>query len=422
MATLLAVSHLALIFFLAWRCWKNETSLRRFFWPALVLKMLAGVCLGLVYLYYYTTADTFAYFEDASKLAALARTDVRAWLDVCFFNRVPDAVQLSFYQPRALFLTKITSVFSLVTADGYWIIGAYFSAFSFAGAWYLVKTIERHASRASLAAVIAFLFLPSVVFWTSGLLKESLSVAALYYLAGVFLRIWGGQKQRVTGVLMAVLSLWVLWNLKYYYAAVFVPVALATVLYRLLFRKLALDGFAETAAWFACLVVPLIAIMFLHPNFYPGRLMHVILMNNAAYNALSDPDGVVHFHDLRPTVTSLVENAPWALFSGLFRPLLWEVSGLMPWLAAAENTAVIILFLLSLQGLKKYGTSRWRLLILALAVYVTLLCILLTFSAPNFGTLSRYRSGYFSFFVFLVLCENPLLAYLQTSRHRLGSK
>lgn len=422
MGALLSVAHLTVIFLAARGCWKHETSLRRFFWPALILRILAGICLGLVYLYYYETADTFAYFQDASKLAALARTDFHAWLDACFFSRVPEDLHLNFYQPRALFLTKITSVFNLLTIDQYWIIGAYFSAFSFAGAWYLVKTIERYVNPATLAAVIAFLFLPSVVFWTSGLLKESLAVAALYYLVAFFLRICAGRKPLVPGVLIAALSLWVLWNLKYYYAAIFLPVALATLLYRFLFSKMGLRPVAEIAAWLGCLVVPAIAIMFLHPNFYPDRLMHVILTNNAAYNALSHPDGVVHFHNLRPDAMSLIENAPCALFSGLFRPLLWEASGLLPMLASAENTIVMILLFFALAGLRRHTGSQWRLLIVALTAYVVFLCILLTLSAPNFGTMSRYRSGYFSFFVFLVLCRNPLLRYMQTSGRRLGSQ
>lgn len=416
MVVLSYVFHLSLILFVAWRCWKNETTLRKVFWPALTLRMAAGVCLGLLYIYYYSTADTFAYFDDASKLAGLARTDFGAWIDAVFAARVPDSIHLTLYQPRALFLTRITSVFSLVTGDQYWIIGAYFSAFSFAGAWYLVKTIARYIPSATPAAIVAFLFLPSVVFWTSGVLKESLAVAALYYLAAFFLRLWSGEKPNVARLSLAALSLWLLWNLKYYYAAIFIPVLLATVLYRLLFSGMRLRAVAEAVAWVACLVIPAIAITFLHPNFHADRLMHVIVMNNAAYNAMSDPNGVVHFHNLRPVAASLMENAPWALFSGLFRPLPWEAGDVMPLLAALENTAVIILFVFALPQLKKYVSSEWRLLILALTVYVIVLCVLLTFSAPNFGTMSRYRVGYFSFFVFILL--SGVTIPLRQSWHR----
>jgi hypothetical protein len=164
------------------------------------------------------------------------------------------------------------------------------------------------------------------------------------------------------------------------------------------------------------------AITFLHPNFYPHRIFEVILANNAAYNALSDPGGVVHFHNLRPSILSFVENAPWALFSGLFRPLFGENFTLMPLLASIENTVVLALFILSLSKLGRYAGAPNTQHILAAASYVALLCILLTFSAPNFGTLSRYRSGYFSFFVFIVLSANPLMRYVQRTVRWLDSE
>ncbi len=410
-----AALHVTLIFFLARWFWRAETDLKIFFWPAFGLKLFAGVCLGLLYTYYYRTADTFAYFDDGSKLAALALKNFSAWCNVLFFDEVPDSLHLTFYQPRAFFLTKISSVFNVITGNNYWITGAYFSAICFAGAWCLVKTIHRHIPGETLPAILAFLFFPSAVFWTSGLLKESLAVAGLYYLAAFFLKIWFLRRMRPADFFIAAASLWVFWNLKYYYAAVFIPVVCATLVYRFAISRRVSSAVVEGIVWTALLIVPVVAIMFLHPNFYPHRLFNVILMNNAAYNALSDPAGVIHFHNLQPTASSLAENAPWALFSGLFRPLILEVSEPLSILASVENTLVLVLFLAAVFQFKKYLSSSHRLLILALAVYVVFLCILLTFSAPNFGTLSRYRSGYYSFFVFIILCGNPLLRYVQRS-------
>ncbi|HEX8040778.1 MAG TPA: hypothetical protein VF490_16585, partial [Chryseosolibacter sp.] len=415
MTILLPAFHAALLLFLAWRYRKAETGLRIFFWPAFGFKVFSAVCVGLLYTFYYHTADTFAYFDDGSKLAGLALSDFSAWCDVLLSDKIPDSLHLNFNQPRALFLVKITSVFNILTANNYWIISAYYAAISFSGAWCLVKTIQRHIPAATLPAVLAFLFFPSVVFWTSGLLKESLAVGALYYLAAIFLKVWFRERLRFADPLLAVAALWIFWNLKYYYAAVFIPVVVATLAYRFLVSRRISSATVEASIWIVLLAVPLASVMFLHPNFYPHRLFSVILANNAAYNALSDPGGVVHFHNLQPTALSLAANAPWALFSGLFRPLLAEASEPVSILASIENTAVLVLFGGAVWRIKKYGSSPHRLLILAAAVYVIALCILLTFSAPNFGTLSRYRSGYYSFFVFLLLCDNPFFRSVQRS-------
>jgi hypothetical protein len=421
MVILLTSFHIALIVALAWGIWKKQTSLKKFFWPALSVKLIAGICLGLLYTYYYSVADTFDYFRDASKLASLAMKDFSSYLDLLFFNTHLESLQLVFDQPRAVFLTKITSVFSILTNNNYWIIGAYLSLISFWGAWYLVQAINRYIPSVGFAAVVAFLFLPSAVFWSSGLLKESLALAGLFYLSAIFLRIWFSEKPSVPEWLLAAVSLLVLWQLKYYYAAVFLPVICTSVLYKFLIRKRFQSSIPEVAVWLGILILPLVLISFLHPNFYPHRLLDVILTNHAAYREFSAPEDLVHFHNLRPTPLSLLKNAPWALFSGLFRPLVWETSAVIQIPPGIENTFVLLLFLAASVRFKKYFTSPHRVLILTLTVYVVMLCIFITFSAPNFGTLSRYRSGYFSFFVFIILCSNPLVQYLERSFPRLVS-
>jgi hypothetical protein len=127
----------------------------------------------------------------------------------------------------------------------------------------------------------------------------------------------------------------------------------------------------------------------------------------------------VEFRNLRPAALSILENAPWALFSGLFRPMFWEVSSIIKVLPALENTLLLVAVIAALTGVKAYGRLSHRLLLLSVVVYVIVLCVFLTLSAPNLGTLSRYRTGYISFFTFIVLCNNPALVYVERSLSRL---
>lgn len=421
MAYMLAIVHILLIFLVAFYIAKKETVLKKVFWLALVLKLVAGICLGLLYTYYYSVSDTFVYFNDAVKIAALARDDFPAYVDVLFSNEL-HALSLTFDEPRALFLTKITSVFSLLTGNNYWLISLYYSFIAFCASWILVKTLQRHIPTVTWAAVVAFLFLPSVVFWTSGLLKESLAVASLYYLTAIFVRVWFDDRIHWLYYLVAVPALWLLWSLKYYYFAVFVPVILTTLLHKYVIGKKLRSPLTQVLAWAALMILPALLITLLHPNLDYDRVMNVIVMNNAAYEQLSSPGDFVRFDNLRPEALSLLKNAPWALFSGLFRPLFWEASTILQFVAGVENTFILFLFLASLLHLTRYRSSPHRLLVFALLVYVVLVCIFITLSAPNFGTLSRYRAGFISFFAFIVLCHNPLLQFLQRSFHRLVSQ
>lgn len=420
MSILLALIHTAIILAVSSRVRKRETRLKKFFGPALALKLVAGVSLGLVYTYYYSVSDTFVYFSDAVKLAALARRDFAAYAGLLFSDTNLDLVTLTFQEPRALLLTKITSVFCLLTNDNYWVTGFYYSLISFLAAWFLVKTLDRHIPAARNAALAAFLFLPSVVFWSSGLLKESLALAALYFLTAMFLKAWFGDKLVLWQYLTGVLALWICWNLKYYYVALFVPVVFTSLLYKYLLAKRMQSSPARSMLiWLAMFVFPVAIVSFFHPNFHAARLLDVVVENNSAYQVLSDPEDLIHFHHLEAAPFSFLKNAPWALFSGLFRPLFWETSALIQVLPGIENTVILLFFLAACLRYRTFFSSP---LLLSATVYVVLLCILITLSTPNFGTLSRYRTGYISFFVMMILSNNPLLKYMERSWRRLVSK
>lgn len=409
---------LAFIFLL----WKRQTVLKRWFLPALLFKLLAGIALGMLYIYYYHTGDTLMYFRDATSLSAMAREDFFSYVQVLLGRDLAARPEMTLEDPRAFFMTRIVSVICLVSGDSYWITASYFSLASFLAAWFLVLTIGRHIRQARRAAVIAFLFVPSIVFWTSGLIKESLAMAALFYLSALFLKAWFGSRVRWAEYVLAVISLVIFWKLKYYYVAGFAPIVVASFLYRAAVGSRLDDTPARQAPlWLALLVLPLALITFLHPNFYVDRIFEVMVTNHAAYVEMSEAGDVIIFESLRPTFFSVLLNAPWALASGLFRPLFWEADSIIQLLSGMENTLLLLLFAGALKGYRKYATSPHRILILAALAFVIILCVFITISAPNLGTLSRYRAGYLSFFVFILLCENPLVDYLERSISRLVS-
>ena len=78
MVAIFAVVHVIVIFAVGFQVRTNQPALKHVFWPAFVVKLMSGVCLGLVYTYYYSVSDTFVYFRDASTLAALAHDNFPA--------------------------------------------------------------------------------------------------------------------------------------------------------------------------------------------------------------------------------------------------------------------------------------------------------------------------------------------------------
>ena len=85
----------------------DKSGIKSFYWPGLVLKIIAGIVLGLLYTHYYTNGDSWVMFKEAIKIADVAFTSTSRFLDIYFlsdYSSIPDYAYA--IQPRAAFMTK----------------------------------------------------------------------------------------------------------------------------------------------------------------------------------------------------------------------------------------------------------------------------------------------------------------------------
>lgn len=396
---LAAINIFLLLLVVIWR-WKRDTSpLHNFYLPALIAKCVAGVSLGIIYSTYYDTSDTFTFFQLAVDQADISRHDMGAYFNFLFSKQ--EGYFLG--EHRTIFYTKITSVLALITGNNYWITSLYYSLLSFFAVWYLSNTIARLFPEYKMAACIAFLFFPSVVFWSSGIIKESLAMTAVFFLTALFLKLWVKERISVLSILLAVICVITIFNLKYFYLAAFIPIIISALITQRLCEKLAIENsMKQILLLTGVLSCGFLAITLLHPNFSPSRILEVIAFNNKVFMDVCTPDDVIHFYNLQPTWGSMLINSPWAFISGLFRPFVWEANTIFKVITGVENLVLLILTIFAIPYLKNVIRSPHRLLILTVILYCAVLSIFLALSTPNFGTLARYGVGYLPFVALLV--------------------
>ena len=409
----LAILHVTLIFYCVFslrRRWREASS--SVFWGAFLLRLAAGICLGWVYTYYYSAGDTWPFFEDAKKIAALGREDFFSYLRSLFDFRDDQFLigQLIDRDLRSIFFIKIISVFCLLSLDNYWICSAYFSLLAFMSAWFLHRKIVSIFPDSTKASALAFLFFPSVIFWSSGLEKETMALCGVYFLVTLFLTIMAGERPGKLSWLLMIPAGFVIWSLKYYWAVVFFISILTALLVRVLISKYARIKKFSVIIWITLFLGVGVLLSFTHPNFYLHRFAEVIFSNHNEFVAISNPENLIHYFRFDQTWTSIIMNSPWALVSGLFRPLPGEGLGPLGWAASVENLFLLVLFAGALLKFRRGMATSYPILLLAALSYCIVLCVLLALSTPNFGTLSRYRVGFLPFFVFVIAYSNPILA------------
>jgi len=407
MSILIGFLNLVVLGSLAWWFSRRFASQRKIlFWAALSVKLGAGVLLGIVYFYYYHVGDTISFFSDAVKLVDLLKNDPKLFLQSVLAGSSP--IDLIYFDPRSFFFTVLLTFANLASGNNYWISSLWFSMFSFLCAWYLVQRIAIQMPGLHMASVIAFLFFPSVVFWSSGIIKESVAFGSLCFLTAAFISLLTGRRVLWYEYIAVLVSLWLLISLKYYWAAVFLPSILTTLLIHWLVSPRRIAGWGLAISWIVIFTFCCVAASFSHPNFHLEAFLDVIRENNAAFVAISDPGNLIRFPREVNTWSDVAINAPWALLSCLFRPMALEAHSLMGYVSSIENLTLLVLTLGRLTTIRA-STGVTQIFWLSLIAYTSLLCIFLALSTPNFGTLSRYRIGMLPFFAMAILHVNPLL-------------
>ncbi|MEQ8583539.1 MAG: hypothetical protein RIC30_19260 [Marinoscillum sp.] len=373
---------------------RSGAELRVFYWSGLAFRMLCGLALGWYYLIHLGAGDTTYFHEQATTLFQLSGDSFSEYIHSLLTAQHP----VYMGEARNEFFIKILSILYLITGGNYWISGLYLSFAGFYGSWYLVSRIHQYHPAYVTAAIASFLFLPTAMFWSSGVLKDPLINGALCMLAGFCIRYWHHTANRLREYFLVGGGLLILFYLKFYLVAVTSMamgiLAWAKVLDALVPRKTFKLLFTLGGAILMGLLVTQV-----NKNLHFDQLPESVYNTHQVIYNDSEPDKTLHFPDLEPTYPSLIMHLPKGLIAGLFRPFIWEVNGPLI-VGGLQNLFFLLLFFYSLFHAHRY---RFTTLVLITVGFITILATFLPLVSPNLGSLERYKAAYQPFLLFILL-------------------
>jgi hypothetical protein len=404
-----------------------KEPLGKFFIYGLFLKLFAGIAVVYVFRYRYgSLADSQNIFDGAAALANKLRENPLTFLEYWFITAKPNTFLdyknvITDWTPQTVFMYKLTSLICLICGNNFWLVNLYLSFLSYLGLWLCGNSLAKNIQNSEIAAAIAFLFFPTVVVWSSGILKESL----LWFLCGTMISITLSTKptntlQKLVFILLSIC----LFKLKYYYFAVLMAVIFIYIIGKIILQNSHFQQHIKKTLLllgFSCILV-LAAISNFHDNlrlnyFFEGLVTnYYYLVNN------SDIDNLVYYNFTNEYFFSTLQNIPAALQSAWFLPMIWETeSNVLKLAAATENTvilgllvAVFIKFFLkiALNYVKKSAatittnftlTNQQILLLFCGIFYLLVLSVFIALATPNLGALVRYKVGYLPFAIYILL-------------------
>lgn len=379
----------------------RDANLRGMYGLALSFKVICGLLLGLLYSLHYGGGDTLDYYTEAVRKVDLPWKDFYSWS-----QRSP-----GYDEPqRAIFFTKIVAWVKYLFQTDYWLSSVYFSLFSFFCSFYLVRKVALFFPRLLVPVSISFLFVPSIVFWSSGLIKESIAFGGMCLILGGYLQIREESKIAWHDLVLVVIGGLVILELKYYVAAVLFPLIGSLLLIRVI-RKHWPDmqwyywGLGTTVLVFGLVKV----LALIHPNLELSRVLWAIDQSRAAIIEYSSEENLIAFSPGNDSFGSALANLFTALYSGLLRPFVYESLSFPKIFSGIENLIVLALLIARFRNLRPF--KNFKLETVFALIYILLLSILLTYSIPNLGTLARLKIYYMPFLWTMLWVGQPILEW-----------
>ncbi len=393
---------------------------KKYFIPALSAKIIGAIALGLIYQFYYHGGDTFNYHTHGSRHVWNAFMDHPSTGLKLLFGDNTDEVGIYKYSSRipffhdrqSYFVIRVASVFDLFTFSSYAATAILFGVLGFVGLWLLF--VSFYEIRPDLHKPLAWviLFIPSVIFWGSGLLKDTLTLACLGGATFFVKRIFIDARFNVFRIVILLFCLYVIFSVKKYILLTYLP---AVLLWTYAANIKRVRSFVFKAMLFPFTMSIAIALGYLgieqvgadDPRYALERLGTTakITAYDIAYQTGKDAGSTYSLGELDGTFSGMVKLAPQAINVSLFRPYLWEARNPLMLISSLEASAMLVITIAVVIKMRK---RIFKILIDPQIVFCLVFSLTFAFavgsSTFNFGTLSRYKIPLLPFYgVALVL-------------------
>lgn len=406
----------------------SKTEIYKYFFPALLTRFLFTFLFILVINFFYGFGDTNMYYAAITDIHKALSDNPSLFSDIFFRLKLTEDNPLYtyfYYDGGAythLYMLNVSNYmvprfgvpFSLLFSNSYFAISFCFTFFSFAGCWRMFKMFVYWYPQLHKKLAIAFLFLPSVLFWGGSVMKDSICLGAigflLYGLFNIFIK-----KNRITSSLLWVIfSSFLLFYIKTYIILSIIPAIIIALFLR--FRKRISDKTLRQFATILLFVISLGAGFFALSEITKNEMASQFAADKILKSSKSIQEGFsltgeegqgsnFNIGTASETFGDLLLLFPIGLATTLFRPFLWEAGSPFMLFSALEGLAILTLTIMSFKkiGFKKFFsiTGSDSVLVFCL-VYSLIFAGIVGVTTTNFGALMRYKIPAIPFYLALL--------------------
>ena len=401
----------------------TDVNLRKYFFISFYLHMFGAIAYALMVQYYYGYGDSFVFYYGSDFLSTQVMHDgsnikyffksaaeVRSWYN----TEVGDISYAGYFGIASnLFIMKISAVLSIISFNKYLIITLFFGLFSFAGLWRLFLVFN-HINKGKELKILAWaiLFIPSVWFWGSGLIKDSVCIGSIGFIIHFLYKLFIKKEFSVKSIIALVALIYIVSIIKSYIIIVLAVGLSVFIFYRFIspFKNIVIRGFVILAFLIAVLIAAFVTNFSSQLKLLGEESMVQVDSFKRNYDDAQNEDdrskATLEIKEIDPSLSGMIAHSPVAIFTCLYRPFIWESKKIFIMFSSFESLLLLLCTLYIMVRLKFFGFFTEILanpFVLVSIIMSILFALIIGFTTYNFGTMARYRIILLPFYLFTLV-------------------
>ena len=387
----------------------TEKPYYKYFRIGLFAKIWAGLAFAAIYLFYYGGGDTIYYYWGTGNIIKMFGKDIPTFFKLLAGGHSAEVFSMFdrttgwptyFHDPNSFAVCRFNVPFYLLGFGSFLGNTIVLNIVLYFGVWRFYKMlIELYPYNEKWLAYALF-FIPSVVFWSSGLLKDGWTLTAILFIYTNIYFIFFKKEKIKQNILWLILWGFIAISIRPY----IFYVAMASGLVWLTFSALRQikSTFLRTIGLpiFLLIAWSFGALIFIQTSSLSNsRYASIDAMLETAWiiqdDLKKDYYGGNSFDigTFEPTIPGVLKKAPQAIIAGMFRPFIWEGEGVLMLFSGLENLVLLLIFVWILLKTKIIGFAQQTYkdpLLLSFAVMLITFAFFIGLTTANFGSLVRY--------------------------------
>jgi len=399
----------------------NDEPYYKYFRIGLFIKIFAGLAFALIYLFYYGGGDTVYYFLGSESIVKMVGKDMPTFFKLLWGNHSLEVYSmfdrgtgwpLYFRDPNTFAVCRFNVPFYLMGFGSYLGNTIIMNLILYFGVWRFYKMVVRIYPNNEKWLAIALFFIPSVVFWSSGILKDGWTLTAVLFMFTNLYYIFITKEKVVNNLLWILFWSYIAFSIRPYIFYVTIGSGLIWVSFSAV--KSIKSTFLRTIAMPFIILITWaagVAILAQTSTMASKRYSSIDAMLETA-QIIQDDLRKEYYGGNRfdigafePTVRGVLSKFPVAVTAGLFRPFLWEANNILMFLSGLESILLMLLILYLIIKTKVLGFFKAVFsdtFIISLLIFAITFAFFVGLTTANFGALVRYRIPVLPF-LFIVL-------------------